>query len=280
MTSNAPCITGNPAVTSNKVTMSVTKATAYNVTGTGTTCSGSGGLSVGLDGSQTGVTYTLYKNTVAQSPTVAGTGSAITFGNQPNGTYTVQGTRNGISTGMNGNAVITETPSLTAGVSISADNNPVDAKTNVTFTATPTSEGTSPIYQWYKGTDPVGTNSAVYTYVPTDGDIISVVMTSNASCITGNPATSNIITMSVTLRTSIDQNKLSMTVNSKDKNINMNLSQNAKQVIIYNTLGSIVEKGINIIGLKTFYMDKSPNGYYIVKVITDNEVITQKVLLK
>ena len=71
-----------------------------------------------------------------------------------------------------------------------------------------------------------------------------------------------------------------MNVYSTDKNIIVNLSQNAKQVLIYNTLGSILEKGINIIGLKTFNMDKSPNGYYIVKIITDNDVITQKVLLK
>ena len=255
-------------------------ATAFNVTGTGSICSGSGGLPVGLDGSQTGVTYTLYNNTVAQSLTVAGTGSAITFGNQPDGTYTVQGTLNSASTDMNGNAVITETSPLTAGVSISSDKNPADAGADVTFTATPTGEGTTPSYQWYNGTVPVGTNSSVYTYVPTDGDNISVDMTSNSPCITGNPATSNIVTMSVKLGTSIDQNKMSMTVNSKDKNIIVNLSQNAKQVLIYNTIGSILEKAINIIGLKTFNMDKSPNGYYIVKIITDNEVITQKVLLK
>jgi hypothetical protein len=255
-------------------------ATTFNVTGTGSICSGSGGLPVGLDGSQTGVTYTLYNNSVAQSPTVAGTGSAITFGNQPDGTYTVQGTLNNANTVMNGNAVITETPSLTAGVSISVDKNPVNAGINVNFTATTMNSGSSPTYQWYNGTKSVGTNSSVYTYVPTDGDNISVVMTSNAPCITGNPATSNSVTMSVTIGTSIDQNKMLMNVYSTDKNIIVNLSQNAKQVLIYNTLGSILEKGINIIGLKTFNMDKSPNGYYIVKIITDNDVITQKVLLK
>jgi hypothetical protein len=265
-------VSGNPVLNPS--------ATAFNVTGTGSICSGLGGLPVGLDGSQTGVTYTLYKNAVAQTPTVAGTGSTISFGNQPAGTYTVTGTLNSASTNMTGNAVITETPSVTSGVSISADNNPIITGAAVTFTATPTGGGTSPSYQWYNGTNQVGTNSSVYTYTPTNNDVISVVMTSNATCITGNPAaTSNTVTMSVTI-TSIDQNKMLMDVYSSDKNIIVNCTQLAKQVLIYNTLGSLLEKYNNVTGLNTFNMDKSPNGYYLVKIITDNEVVTQKVLLK
>ena len=54
----------------------------YDVTGTGSYCQGGVGIPVGLSGSQTGVTYTLYKDAVAQVPTVEGTGAAITFGNQ------------------------------------------------------------------------------------------------------------------------------------------------------------------------------------------------------
>ena len=266
-------VTGNPIL--NQV------ASAFNVTGTGSVCSGSGGSPVGLDGSENGVTYTLYKNTVAQTPTVAGTGSAISFGNQTAGTYTVQGTVNSATTVMTGNAIITENSFVTSGVSISADNNPVNTGIAVTLTATPTNGGTSPTYQWYNGTSQVGTNSSVYTYTPTNGDKISVVMTSNAPCITGNPAaTSNTVTITVTLGTSIDQNKMLMDIYSKDKNIIVNCTQNAKQVLIYNTLGSLIEKYNNISGLNTFNMDKSPSGYYLVKIITDNEVFTQKVLLK
>ncbi|MDD4969581.1 MAG: T9SS type A sorting domain-containing protein [Paludibacter sp.] len=254
--------------------------TAYDVTGTASTCSGLGGLPVGLAGSESGVTYTLYKNAVAQTPTVAGTGSAITFGNQLEGTYSVQGTLNSISTEMTGNAVITETPSVAAGVNISADNNPVNTGTSVTFTATPTGGGTTPSYQWYNGAVKVGTDSSVYSYTPTNGDVISVIMTSNAPCVTGSPATSNLVSMTITQATSIDQNKMTMDIYSKDKNIIVNCTQNTKQVLIYNSLGSLLEKENNIHGLKTFNMDKSPNGYYFVKLITDYEVFTQKVLLK
>jgi len=256
-------------------------ATTYNITGTGTICSGSGGLPVGLDGSQTGVTYTLFKNTVLQLPTVAGTGSPITFGNQPNGTYTVQGTLNSSSTDMIGNAVITETPSVIPGISISADKNPVNRGIAVTLTATPTGEGNSPSYQWYNGADKVGTDSPVYTYIPANGDVISVAMTSNAPCITGNAAvTSNLVTMTVTIGTSTDQYKMSMDIYSMDKNIIVNCTQNARQVLIYNSLGSLLESYNNIIGFNTFRLDKWPNGYYLVKIITDNEVFTQKVALK
>jgi hypothetical protein len=76
---------------------------AYAVTGSGSYCQGGSGLTVGLANSQVGVTYTLFKNNVAQVPTVAGTGASINFGNQFAGTYTVRG----FSTPMLGSAVIT-----------------------------------------------------------------------------------------------------------------------------------------------------------------------------
>jgi Secretion system C-terminal sorting domain len=82
--------------------------TAYNLTGGGSSCQGTGGLPVGLSDSEGGVTYTLYKNTVAQVPTVSGTGSAITFGNQLAGTYTVSGNNAGGTTTMTGEVVILE----------------------------------------------------------------------------------------------------------------------------------------------------------------------------
>ena len=96
------------------------------------------------------------------------------------------------------NAVtMTVNPILPVSVSIAADANPVCSGTTVNFTATPINGGTTPSYQWYNGVTPVGTDSPTYSYVPTDGDIITIVLTSNELCQSGGPATSNAVTMSV-----------------------------------------------------------------------------------
>jgi hypothetical protein len=84
---------------------------AFNVTGDGSYSQGSTGLPVGLDGSQTGgVNYLLYKNAAAQGSYVTGTGSALGFGNQTAGTYTVNAHRRAtyMYAAMTGSAVITE----------------------------------------------------------------------------------------------------------------------------------------------------------------------------
>jgi hypothetical protein len=88
-------------------------------------------------------------------------------------------------------------PSLPVSVSIAASANPVCAGTSVTFTATPTNGGSNPTYQWQVNGLNVGTNNPVYTYVPVNGDVVTCILTSNLTCATGNPATSNPITMTV-----------------------------------------------------------------------------------
>ena len=171
--------------------------TAFAVTGSGSYCQGSGGLPVGLANSETDVTYTLYKDAVAQVPTVAGTGAAITFGNQLAGTYTVSGTGTGGTTSMSGSAVISETAQLPVSVSIASDQNTVCAGTSVTVTATPVNGG-APSYQWYKNGSPAGADQATYSYTPANNDQVYAVLTSSLSCVSGNPATSNTVTLAVT----------------------------------------------------------------------------------
>ncbi len=59
--------------------------TAYNVTGGGNYCAGGAGLPVGLDDSDAGIDYELYLDGTATGNVVAGTGAAISFGNQTTG---------------------------------------------------------------------------------------------------------------------------------------------------------------------------------------------------
>ncbi len=92
-----------------------------------------------------------------------------------------------------------ENTSLQAGVSITATSNPFCPGSSVTFTASPNNGGSLPSYQWKVNGINVGTNSATYSYNPVDGDSVRCIMTSNLSCVTGNPASSNKIIMSGTL---------------------------------------------------------------------------------
>ncbi len=93
---------------------------------------------------------------------------------------------------------MTVSTSLPVSVTIAASpSSTICAGTLVTFTATPTNGGTTPSYQWKVNGSNVGTNSSTHSYIPANGDVIICVLTSNASCATGNPATSNTLTMVV-----------------------------------------------------------------------------------
>ena len=72
----------------------------------------------------------------------------------------------------------------------------VIAGTQITLTAIPVNEGTSPTYQWYNYTTVIG-NSSELTYLPADGDEITVEMTSSETCLAANPVTSNPINITV-----------------------------------------------------------------------------------
>ncbi len=118
---------------------------AFNVTGTGSYCSGESGLPVGLDDSETGVTYELYRDGTALGITQAGTGSAISFGDQTTaGTYTVVGTLDGdgCTLEMTGSAVIAVT-SLSAPIALNASR---CGDGDITISATP---GAGETIDWY-----------------------------------------------------------------------------------------------------------------------------------
>jgi gliding motility-associated-like protein len=146
-----------------------------------------------------------------------GGGSWTNITNAPpySGANTANLTISGVTTGMNNyqyrcvlanlcdnvnsaSATLTVTAPVTPAISITASANPVCQGTGVTFTASITNGGAAPVYQWTKNNLNVGTNNVTYTdNALVNGDVIRCILTSNANCVTGNPASSNAITMTV-----------------------------------------------------------------------------------
>lgn len=88
-------------------------ADIYSVTGGGKFCVGASGAPVGLQSSQTGVTYELYKDGAPLSPaqTISGNGNPISFGNQTTtGLYTIWATLGGCTQIMSGEAEVIANP--------------------------------------------------------------------------------------------------------------------------------------------------------------------------
>ena len=88
----------------------------FNVTGGGSYCSGSTGATVGLSGSEIGITYQLIKDGANTGAPLNGTGSALTWTNQTAGTYTITANNGVTTTAMFGSVIITATtvPTITA----------------------------------------------------------------------------------------------------------------------------------------------------------------------
>ncbi|MEZ5018210.1 MAG: M43 family zinc metalloprotease [Flavipsychrobacter sp.] len=204
MTSNATCASPTTA-TSNEITMVVTGTVTPSVSiaaNPGTTiCSG------------TSVTFTATPTNGGTSPTYqwklnggnVGTGGT-TYTNASlsnNDVVTCVMTSNAscasTPTATSNGLTMTVTSTVTPSVSIAANpGNSICTGTSVTFTATPTNGGTSPMYQWKLNGGNVGTGGTTYTNASlSNNDVVSCVMTSNAACATPSTATSNSITMSV-----------------------------------------------------------------------------------
>ena len=114
------------------------------------------------------------------------------------GTYTLSVTDGNGCTNTATTAVIVNTP-LPVSVSIgAAPGTTILSGTSVTFTATPTNGGSSPTYQWKVNGSNVGTNSSTYTTTSLiNNDAVTCELTSNETCVSGNPATSNTLAMTV-----------------------------------------------------------------------------------
>ena len=93
-----------------------------------------------------------------------------------------------------------QTSTTTPAVSIAASANNICQGTSVTFTPTPTNGGLTPTYQWRVNGVNVATGNTYTSTSLAQGNTVSCVMTSNASCLTTTTATSNNVAMTVNAR--------------------------------------------------------------------------------
>ncbi len=205
MTSNAtPCLTGSPA-TSNTVTMTVNSYVTASVNISASASSICAGTNVNFTATPiNGGTTPVYQwklngtnvgtNSATYSNSTLANGNTVTCVLTSNATPCLNG-----SPATSNTVTMTVTANVAASVGIVATHTTICAGANVTFTATPTNGGTTPVYQWKLNGGNVGINSSTYSNnALTNGNTISCIVTSNVTpCITGSPATSNTITMTV-----------------------------------------------------------------------------------
>jgi hypothetical protein len=122
--------------------------TVFTVTGGGAYCAGGPGMPIGLSNSQSNVNYQLLLGGTPDGGPVAGTGSAITFGNKTvAGTYTVVATATynvttNCSSNMTGSATITVNPvPVTVGASVCLGESGVLTSSTVCALGTPIDTG-------------------------------------------------------------------------------------------------------------------------------------------
>jgi hypothetical protein len=165
---------------------------AHTMTGGGSYCIGGAGVHVGLDGSNTGTSYRLYNGSTAIGSAMSGTGSSLDFGSIAGaGIYTVLATNTSTAcTGnMNGSAPVSITSSVTPTVAINTGvGDTLCHGILTTFTASAVNGGSVPTYQWQVNGVNVGLGGSTYNYLPLDGDVVSVQMTSSSSCATPSTA--------------------------------------------------------------------------------------------
>lgn len=205
MTSNAACASTTP-VSSTPIVMSVGTSVAPTVnisavpagaicTGTSVTFTATatnGGSAPFYQWKVNGINSGTNSSTF--TTTTLGSGDVVTVQLTSNATCAVPPTATsaGIATTVN--------PAVAPLVSVGASpGTTIVAGQMVTFTATALNGGPTPVYQWRRNGNPVGTNAPTYaTNTLVNNDVVTVQLTSNAPCANPASATSTPLTMTIT----------------------------------------------------------------------------------
>ena len=139
-------------------TITVTSPQVFAITNTSpeTYCASGSGVDIKLDGSENGVTYTVYKDGNPTTHETTGTGSAISISGvkDGNGTYTIRATdASGCWIDMAGSVMLTEVTDI-AGNDIAADQTICSGSSATPLTGPePTGGNGTYTYQWRSSTD-------------------------------------------------------------------------------------------------------------------------------
>jgi PKD repeat protein len=260
----------------------------YTMTGGGATCATGSGIAVGLDGSQTGINYTLFMNGSATSNVVPGTGAPISFGNQTvAGNYSAEALNPATtcSNPMNGLVVVTVDPQVP------------DAPAQPTGEAAPL-EGSTTDY-----TTTGGAYAASYSWAVTPASAGSVTGNSTTGSVTWNIFTGSpsvkvqgintcgagswSTEFPVNVLTGIGDSKMQKLVtlypNPAKGTIKITpLYRMTTDLKVYNTLGSVVIEKDHLTLDGAYQMDISNlvPGIYYFNIITNDTKQIQKVVVE
>ncbi len=198
-------ICASPAtVTSNTITMTVNPVVTPTIsisTGSTSICSGNTvSFTSTITNGGNSPTYQWMVNGINQVGATSSTYSTSALLNSSSVSVQMHSTALCATTAnVTSNAIsMTVVPNSTPTVSIAATQSTICSGNSVTFTATPTNGGSAPGYQWkLNGSNVAGIGSSYSNGSLTNGDVVSCILTSNATCTTVPTVTSNSITISV-----------------------------------------------------------------------------------
>ena len=221
--------------------------------------------------SGTSVTFTATSSNLGTNPNYEWFVGGSSVGNN-SATYTTTTLTNGddvfveITSGpcntltISNSITMSVNPLLPVSFTLNTSTNPACIGENVTFFVTNlVNGGSTPNYQWYEGGTPVGTNTNSYTSTTiTNGEVVSVEVSSNLTCATPIPAVES-ITMLV----------------SPDTTINLTSANDNQTVCNGNTLNTITYNINNATGAAITGVPTGITGNYAAGVFTISGSSTQ-----
>jgi hypothetical protein len=190
MTSDAPCASGHPVATSNRIIVQRSGCNPYAGPNQ-TICQGSTATMAAVgSGSWAALGSNPHTTTITNASSATTTITGFTIA----GTYGFKW-----GTAADDTMYVTVTPSAAPSVSLLALQGTVACGGPATFVATAANGGTSPSYQWYTAGVVTTTLSDSFTISsPANGEVVQVTMTSSAACASPATATSSFDTIHIT----------------------------------------------------------------------------------